>query len=124
MSKVLLSLALCCCLVAQLQAQGEASEVEIKAAFLLKFPTYVEWLATGFFAPDSPLLVGVVDDDIAASLERIAPGQVINGRPLQIRRLQPWDNPQGLHVLFVGRERQDEVMMLLQVAQNVIGSPQ
>lgn len=112
----LLILILCYCLAPAALAQGEASEIEIKAAFLLKFPTYVEWLEVAAPAPGSPLRIGVVDDAIAASLERTAPGQTVNGHPLQIQRLQPWDNPEGLHVLFIGREHQDAAAMLLQEA--------
>jgi hypothetical protein len=100
-----------------LQAQPGATEAEIKAAFLLKFPSYVEWADTAFAAADSPLVIGVVDADlIAANLEQLVPGLSIDGHPMQVWRIQADAMPDGLHMLFVGRARTADAAALLQQA--------
>jgi hypothetical protein len=57
--------------VAQAQ-RTEASEASLKAAYLFKFASYVEWAASDFDAPAAPLAIGVVGaDDVAAELSRL-----------------------------------------------------
>ena len=86
-------------------AQSEAqSEYRVKAAFLYKFGSYVEWPERTFPKPDSALTIGVMGADaLADELAQIVSGRSVNGRPVQVRRLRPTDAVAGLHMLFVGR---------------------
>lgn len=97
-------LALCLCLLAGAAwAQAATAERQLKAAYLCRFAGFVEWPDGAFARPDSPLLVGVAEDDrLAAQLVRLAAGRSVNGHPLAVRRLRHGDSPAGLHVLFVG----------------------
>lgn len=99
----------CCMLLALLlatphaSAQNDVSETQVKAAYLLKFPSYVEWPDGTFIAPDSPMILGVIGaDQLASTLEQLGADVVVNGHPVTIRRLLPGDTVGDLHVLFVG----------------------
>jgi hypothetical protein len=85
------------------QAQ-QASEAAVKAAFLYKFPGYVEWPAAAFAAPDSPFVIAVAGaDEVAAELEKLVPGRSIGARRIVLRRLREGEPARGAHILFVGR---------------------
>jgi hypothetical protein len=85
-------------------AHGQASEAAVKAAFLYKFPGYVEWPAEAFPAADSPFVIGVAgSEEVASELERLAPGRTIGTRRIVVRRLREGDAVRGLHIVFVGR---------------------
>ena len=82
----------------------QASEAALKAAFLYKFAGYAEWPAQAFSAADAPIVIGVAgNDDVAAELERLVPGRVVNGRPVAVRRVRDATGLAGVHELFVGR---------------------
>lgn len=86
------------------QSRVEATEAGVKAAFIYKFASYVEWPATAFAAPDAPFVFGVIgSDDVAAELERIAAGKSVNGHPAAVHRLKEGEGTSGIQVLFAGR---------------------
>ena len=88
------------------QTGDEVAEYNIKAAFLYKFATYVEWPPEAFPSETSPLVFGVMGADLLADqLEDIVRGRRIGGRVLRVRRIDEDDTLDGLHVLFVGEER-------------------
>lgn len=88
-----------------------AKAVQVKAAYLIKFAGFVDWPASAFARPDSPLLIGVAgNDELAARLEQMVAGRSIGGHPLAVRRLRRGDAPavlHGLHVLYVGAAAAD-----------------
>jgi hypothetical protein len=87
-------------------AQREATESGVKAAFLYKFANYIEWPANAFAAPSAPLVIGVMGaEEVAAELDRIAPGRNVNGHPVTVKRLKNGESAAGVHILFVGREQ-------------------
>ncbi len=86
------------------QADAQADEYRVKAAFLYKFGSYVEWPSGTFARADSPVTIGVMGADaLADELTQIVAGRSVNGRPVRVRKLRPGDPIAGLHVLFVGR---------------------
>lgn len=87
------------------QVGDRVAEYNIKAAFLYKFATYVEWPPGVFRSESSPLVFGILGADLLANqLEGIIRGRRIGGRVLRVRRLDEGDTLDGLHVLFVGEE--------------------
>src|SRR3954468_23532351 len=61
----------------------------VKAAFLYKFPGFVDWPAGSFARPDAPLVIGVAGNDaVAGDLEQIVAGRTLEGRPVAVRRLR------------------------------------
>lgn len=78
---------------------GPVSEEQVKAAFLLNFPRFVQWPAPG----SGPIVIGIAGDEAFADIvTRTVRGRSINGRNLQARRLATGDDPSGCQVLFVG----------------------
>jgi len=85
-------------------ARREASEPGVKAAFLYKFASYVEWPASAFAGPNSPFVIGVLGaEEVASELERIVQGKSVHGHPAAMRRVKEGESLAGVHVLFVGR---------------------
>lgn len=80
----------------------QAAEYRIKAAFLCKFGNYVEWPAPA--APDTPFNIGVLASSaVVDELTAVARGQMVNGRPIVVRKLERSDPMDGVDMLFVAR---------------------
>ncbi|MES2320455.1 MAG: YfiR family protein [Pseudomonadota bacterium] len=101
--RCLLAVLLCMLLgAAQAQAPGPALERQVKAAYLFKFASFVEWPESSFARPDSALHIGVAGSDLLAEqLERMVAGRTVNGHPVKVRRLQAGDALADLHILFI-----------------------
>jgi len=85
----------------------EASEASLKAAYLFKFASYIEWAAGDFESPAAPLVIGVVGaDDVAAELSRLVTGRSVAGHPVAVKRIAEGDAPRGIQMLFAGRDTQ------------------
>lgn len=98
------ALALLWLLVLAAPVAATAPEFSIKAAYLYKFASYVEWPDGTFPSPQSPLVIGVIgDNELADELGRIVSGQTVQGHPVQTRRLQPDEPLAGVNVLLIGR---------------------
>ena len=88
------------------RSELQLKEVQIKAAYLYKFAGFVDWPASAFARPDSPLVIGVAgNDELASQLEQVVATRSVGSHPLAVRRLRRGDSPAGLHVLYVGGER-------------------
>jgi hypothetical protein len=98
-------------------ALGQALEHQVKAAYLFRFLSFVEWPQSSFLRPDSPIVIGVLgDDEVLEELRGIVPGRIVQGRPVAAVRI-PLDYRQGaglagVHVLFVGREASAQLARL------------
>jgi hypothetical protein len=80
-----------------------APERKLKAAYMYRVATFVDWPDAAFARPDGPLLIGVAGDDaLADEARRFMDGRLVHGRPLAVVRIDPGAVPRGLHVLFVG----------------------
>ena len=80
----------------------EASELELKAVYLLKFGDFVQWPAGAFASPDSAFVIAVAGADaLASALEVLAQQRRVNGRAVQIKRLRRGEPATGAHILFV-----------------------
>jgi hypothetical protein len=80
------------------------SEYQIKAVFLFNFAQFVEWPSTAFDGPKAPLVIGVLGEDpFGSSLDTTVRGEIINQRPLVVRRFQRVEEVDHCHILFVSR---------------------
>lgn len=95
-------------LAASAWAQAEtARESAVKAAFLYKFASFVEWPAGAFPPVGQPLVIAVSgDDEVAADLEQMTAGRTIEGRPVVVRRLSADTASTGIHILYLGSRRE------------------
>jgi len=95
-----------------------AQEHEVKAAFLFRFLSFMEWPQ----ASSAPIVIGLVGaDEIAAELERLVPGRTAQGRPVAVRRLKPGESPAGVHVVMVGRGEAERIAPLARQGAFVVG---
>lgn len=80
-------------------SQGVRADA-LKATFLYRFASYVEWPPPSSTAP---FTIGVVEnDDVASQLEQLVPAISVNGQRVSLRRLRGGDSLDGVHVLYVG----------------------
>jgi hypothetical protein len=83
-------------------ARDRASDTLIKAAFLHKFASFVEWPEGSFASTTSPLRIGVLgDDDVFRDLADTSRDRDRDGRPVQALRLAPGDALNGYHILYM-----------------------
>jgi hypothetical protein len=75
---------------------------EVKAAFLYGFTKYIEWPASRFPAPASPIGIGLYCADAPrGAREQVARGRQVNGRPVEVRTLERPGQARAVHLVFV-----------------------
>lgn len=93
-------------------------EARVKAAFLYKFASYVEWPDSGQ-GDEAAFTVAVVDADaIASALQALSPNRRVGNRLLMVKRLQPGDSLAGAQMLFIGRSAAPTLKSWLDGARN------
>ena len=96
------------------QSETEEAEYRVKAAFLYKFGSYIEWPDGTFERPNSPLAIGVAGADVLADkLAQAVSGRTVGGHPVTVRKLRRGEPVKGLHILFIGRMQEGQVVELL-----------
>ena len=109
MRKLLLALALL------LPAAGAAQvlEHEVKAAYLFRFLSFIEWPPASFATPQAPIAVGVLGaDDVLYELQDLVLGRTVQGRGVTVQRVRPGEGVAGLHVLFAGGRSVEQLARL------------
>ncbi len=88
-----------------------AGEYEVKAVFLYKFASFVEWPPQ----PETvPVCIGIMGQDpFGAVLDQVVKGKSINGRPFLVRRFGPGQNPGDCHIVFIGASEKKQVRSIL-----------
>ncbi len=98
-------------------AVAPTAEYQIKAVFLFNFAQFVEWPASAFSGPSSPLVIGILGDDpFGPYLDELLKDERVGARPLQVRRYQRIDEVDTCHVLYVSRSEHaqlDKIMAML-----------
>ncbi len=90
-----------CC---RAQSATGVADYKVKAAFLYKFASYVEWPTQVFDGPESPLVIGVAGSDaLTDELVEVVAGRTVEGRAINVRRLTRGQSLSGIHILFIGR---------------------
>jgi len=97
---------------------SHVSERSVKAAFLYKFASYVQWPDANVKA-DSPITIGVIGaTDFARELAEITANRTVGSRPIDVRRLTPGGSLDGLEILFIAKEERDRLSQLLTAARD------
>lgn len=74
----------------------------VKAAFLHKFASFVEWPEGTFARNDTPLRIGILgDDQVWRDLGELARDRDRDGRPVVVTRLNLNDSLAGFHILYL-----------------------
>lgn len=111
-------LALCLMAAAGLAHPQAPLESAVKAAYLYKFATFVEWPEGSFARPDSVLQIGVAGNDaLVGHLARTVDGRSVNGHAVAIRKVRRGESTAGLHILFVGAQDRAAIGDYLQAAR-------
>lgn len=106
---------------ARAQGLGLARASAVKAAFLYKFGSFVEWPADAFVSPTAPLRIGVYGDDaVASELELITQGRDVGGRPVVLLRVRDVDAMPALHIFFAGGPRASRMREMIAAAQGPV----
>jgi hypothetical protein len=78
-------------------------EMKVKAAYLVRFISYVEWPAEAFDSPEDPLVIGILGPE---TLER-KPEEIVQtgvgtgaGRPIVVRRFEEIDQVENCHLVY------------------------
>jgi hypothetical protein len=83
-------------------AGGIARDTLVKAAFLHKFASFVEWPEGTFARPDVPLRIGILGDELIwRDLSELARDRDRDGRPVAVVRLHADDALAGFHILYL-----------------------
>jgi hypothetical protein len=100
----LIGMALGSGLLSSLRAGDAApSEAQVKAAFLLNFPKYIEWPTNAFAETNSPIVVAVLGaDGVADEFATMSEGRTIEGRPVRLVRVTAPELSRDCHILFIG----------------------
>jgi hypothetical protein len=73
----------------------------VKAAYLFRFASYVQWPEAA--RDEGHFTIGVVGaEDVAVHLEHLLNGMSVQGRPAKVRRVKAAPDLAGVHILYVG----------------------
>lgn len=95
--------------MAPVAAQELALETAVKATFLIKFAAFVEWPASAFGSPSSPLYVCVMGPSLGSTADQAAAGQMVGQHPLIVRHIAATERPQGCGMLYAAESSQQLV---------------
>jgi hypothetical protein len=91
-------------LPSQAAIADESLEYRVKAAFLSKFGSYVDWPTTAFISPTSPFNLCLLGggEQFGSTLEKVVGGESVNGRAIVVRRIKTVEKNAGCHILYIG----------------------
>jgi len=99
------------------RAQGvDDKESKLKAAFVLKFPLYIEWPKEAFASPTNAIVFGVLShasDPFGKILENVLTGQTIDKRPVQVKQARNVAELLDCHVVFISASERDRLRTVL-----------
>lgn len=102
------------------QGGDRARDSLVKAAFLHKFASFVEW-PQGTFAPDTVLRIGVLgDEQVWRDLRDLARDRDRDGRAVSVARMVSGDAFNGVHILYLRAPAARIGELLAQVPQGVL----
>ena len=102
------------------RADDESADLErrVKAAFLYKFASYVEWPPACFQDPVTPVRIAVMGDDkLKDELTTMVAGHTVNGRAVVVTGYSETDTLGGVHVLYVGRSETARLPKMVEEAR-------
>jgi hypothetical protein len=104
------------------QEPPRLQESLVKAAFLHKFASFVDWPDGTFSSPAAPLRIGVMGDpQVWRELRDLARDRDRDGRPVLVTALNPGDPLTGHHILYLRASSPARITELLtQVPDGVL----
>lgn len=118
MQKLFVTISLCLFLqVSIVPAHGEFQSVrvlEIQAAFLVKFTSYVHWPPGTFTSPTAPIIIGIIErDPFGSTIDTIARLYMSNGRNIEVRRCTNRTKQCKGNIIFIPAAAMEEMRNIL-----------
>lgn len=96
------------------RAADRSLEFAVKATFLFKFASYVEWPPGAFAHPGAPFVLCIAGDDpYGGAIEEAVRGQSIGRRAIVLRRTMEIPDGAACHAVFVSGSRRQSVERIL-----------
>ena len=112
----LLAVAIVSWLPAHPTAQSASDEYRLKAAFVYRFPQFVEWPAAAVQDSRTLDLCVLQPNPFGPDLEQLVNGESLDGRPLRVRVVAGVDALPGCHAVFAGARSEASAAVLKAVA--------
>jgi hypothetical protein len=108
---------------AQARDSSDSSEYLIKAGFIFNFAKFVEWPASAFAQPDSPIVIGILGTDpFGTIIDQIVQDKKIGARGFVVKRLKWGSEVKDLRdckILFVSASEKAHMDELLQIVKGL-----
>jgi hypothetical protein len=101
-------------------AQGAADEFRLKAAFIYRFPHFVEWPPTTVSGQKTLDLCVLSPDPFHGALSELVEGETLNGIPLSVRQVDGGAGIEACHVLFVPKATPERRAILRRVSDHAV----
>jgi hypothetical protein len=96
-------------------AQQSNLETAVKATFVLRFASFVQWPAASFADPAAPIVICVTGDpELGGLVESAARGERVGAHPIMVRRLDVVAINSGCHILYASSARNQSVARALE----------
>jgi hypothetical protein len=83
-------------------AQALSDEYRLKAAFIYRFPQFVEWPALALLDSPTVDICVLQPNPFGSDLDQLIQGESLIGRPLRVRLISGVEGLSGCHALFAG----------------------
>ncbi len=98
---------------------ADVKEYEIKAAFIYNFAKFVEWPEDAFGRADAPIIIGIVGKDpFGKMIDHAVEGRRVNGRTVEIKRVNWGAEVKTCHILFVSSSESGKMGQLSELVKN------
>ncbi len=95
------------------EGADESLEYQVKSAFLLNFTKFVEWPASAFEAPDSPITICILGEDpFGGALDQMVAGEIVDNRKIAISHIKRPPVPKACQVVFFNRLEKESNRLL------------
>ena len=96
------------------QSPSAPTEFQVKAAYLFNFLKFVDWPDDPSPDPHGKWVIGVVGDSpVGDELMHLAEGKNVQGRELQVKKMQAADNLRACHILFISESEKKRLPSIL-----------
>jgi hypothetical protein len=96
------------------QSPSAPTEFQVKAAYLFNFLKFVEWPDDPGMDPHGKWVIGFVGDSpVGDELMHLAEGKNVQGRELQVKKMQSADNLRACHILFISESEKKRLPSIL-----------
>jgi hypothetical protein len=112
--------AACFCVLPAERAAGQASEYQVKTAYMYQFLNFVVWPASAFPANDSPFEICILGaDPFGAELDNMVRGKQVRGRSVHVQRLASPPSARRCHILFIAVSERTRLAWILEAVSGL-----